>query len=199
MNAIRETKKGDIFASGKKHKESGYKSEYQTFKAKNKKEPQKLLPKTKREEVESQRDSIAPTEGDDDLNNNIDSASIKDSTDEYEDKMDKNINKSPITNTTPKVLGGSKKQHDSIDSEKSEYRCQCLYNTVDYTIHNSTLQKHNSLEPCSKYCRYLNPEDEKRIILKPSESINEFSDSEPGDDDKYAVSAKWWRKWCSFM
>jgi hypothetical protein len=132
MNAIRETKKGDIFASGQKHKEYGYKSEYQTFKAKTKKEAQKLIPKTKREEGDGQRDSIIPTEGDNDLNNNVDSASIKDSTDEYEDKMEKKMDM---------------KKQDSIDSEKSEYRCQCLYNTVDYTIHNSNLQKHNSLEP----------------------------------------------------
>jgi hypothetical protein len=146
MNAIRENKRGDILASGQKPREYGYKSEYQTFKAKSKRESQKLLPKTKRT-GDGLRDTITPTEGDDDLNNNIDSASIKDSTDEYEDKMDKKINNSPIPNSTPKVLGGSKKQQDSIDSEKSEYRCQCLYNTVDYTIHNSSLQKQNSLEP----------------------------------------------------
>ena len=50
--------------------------------------------------------------------------------------------------------------------------------------------------PCSKFCKYLNPEEEKRLILKATDSIDEFSDSQPDDpNEKYAIPAKWWHKW----
>lgn len=60
------------------------------------------------------------------------------------------------------------------------------------------MEMKESKEPCSKFCKYLSPEEEKRIILKSSDSIDEFSNSEQ-NDDKFAVPSKWWHKWCRFM
>lgn len=57
------------------------------------------------------------------------------------------------------------------------------------------MEMFNSITACSKFCKYLASEDEKKAILKASDSIDEFSDDQESDDDKYAVPAQWWHKW----
>lgn len=37
------------------------------------------------------------------------------------------------------------------------------------------------------------------MILRASDSIDEFSNQSDTDDQQYAIPAKWWKKWCTFI
>ncbi|CAI2360823.1 unnamed protein product [Moneuplotes crassus] len=102
----------------------------------------------------------------------------------------------------PKILEGSKNRFDgssASDSDPDTFHCQCAYDNRTETVSNAFLELKQSKEPCSKFCKYLSPEEEQRVILKATDSIDEFSHSGGTEDDKYAVPAKWWRSWCKYI
>ncbi|CAI2363887.1 unnamed protein product [Moneuplotes crassus] len=85
------------------------------------------------------------------------------------------------------------------DSDPDTFHCQCVYDNRTNTVSNSFMEMRESKEPCSKFCKYLSPDEEKRLILKSTDSIDEFSHDSKQDDDQYAVSSKWWQGWCKYI
>lgn len=85
------------------------------------------------------------------------------------------------------------------ESEPESFHWNWIYDNKTNTVSNSFMEMKESKTSCSKFWQYLNPEEEKRIILKSSDSIDEFSNSESQNNDKFAIPAKWWFKWWKFV
>jgi len=50
--------------------------------------------------------------------------------------------------------------------------------------------------PCSNYCAYLPPGKQRDIILSEKWKTSKSSEN---SEIWYAISAKWWKKWCDFV
>lgn len=83
----------------------------------------------------------------------------------------------------------------SSSSDPDTLLCKCVFDSKNNTISNDFLEMYKSTKPCSKFCKYLAPEEEKRAILKATSDIDEFSDSQASDDEKFVVPTLWWYMW----
>jgi hypothetical protein len=121
MNRITSNKQGNILGSGHKNQDINQ-SRLKSFSTSSKRGSLKLIPKNKREE--NIRNTLMVSDGGEELKHITNKSSVKYSTDDNEDKIDLKINESDFTNLKPRVIGENKNGNDSIESEKSEYRCQ---------------------------------------------------------------------------
>lgn len=121
MKRISENKQGEIFGSGNKNQDPNQ-NRFKSLSTSSKRGSLLLVPKSNK--VENERHTLMASEGGEELKYIPNKSSAKYSTDEYEDKIDLKINESDFTNLKPKVIGENKNGNDSIESEKSEYRCQ---------------------------------------------------------------------------